>query len=235
MKPACPQCRTPLAPEDLNAPADVAVCRSCGELTRLSVLLAAAGELSQPGRGALTQAAASGLERPVDLGQPPKGVTLVQEAEGFRISVSLRSAAVLFTLPFQLVWSGGSLGGIYGSQIARGQFDPLMSLFGLPFLIGSLILGAVNVMGLFGRWTLEVHRGEGKVWVGALGLGRTRTFTWRGLSEVVLRPATLQNKNGSGMELELRSAKDFRLGATLSNDRLEWIGRALNQLRKRYR
>ena len=39
-----------------------------------------------------------------------------------------------------LIWSGGSLGGIYGTQIANQEFSLLQSLFGIPFIIGTINL-----------------------------------------------------------------------------------------------
>lgn len=61
----------------------------------------------------------------------------------------------LFVVPFTCVWSGISLGGIYGRQVSSGQFDPTSSLFGLPFLIGSVFLIGYCAMTTMGNVELS--------------------------------------------------------------------------------
>ena len=43
--------------------------------------------------------------------------------DGFRLTLSTRSCIAFFLVPFTLFWAGGSLGGIYGTQIAKGEFN----------------------------------------------------------------------------------------------------------------
>lgn len=59
---------------------------------------------------------------------------------GFEISATTESPIAFFLVPFMLVWSGGSLGGIYGTQIANGHFNLFLSLFGIPFCNGDNII-----------------------------------------------------------------------------------------------
>jgi hypothetical protein len=62
-------------------------------------------------------------------------------------------------IPFTAVWSGMSMFGIYGSQIAKGTFDLSASLFGLPFLIGTVGLVSLILFYLFGRWQISFSGG----------------------------------------------------------------------------
>src|SRR4051812_10763885 len=126
----CPHCASSLAPEDINVEADTALCRSCGEAARFSDLL----HPHPPS------------ESPV----PPRGTWDNDDGVERCIGASTRSPMALVLVPFMCVWSGLSLGGIYGSQIVSGKFNPVMSLFELPFLAGSLIFWAWTAMTVFG-------------------------------------------------------------------------------------
>jgi hypothetical protein len=81
---------------------------------------------------------------------PPNGAGFEQLADGFRIGATTRSWMALFMIPFTCVWSGMSLGGIYGKQVSSGRFDPGSSLFGVPFLIGNAYEKTATIIRLFG-------------------------------------------------------------------------------------
>jgi hypothetical protein len=57
---------------------------------------------------------------------------------GIEITYRRLSPVVLFLIPFTALWSGVSMWGIYGRQLVQGKFDPAHSLFGLPFLLGTM-------------------------------------------------------------------------------------------------
>jgi hypothetical protein len=59
-----------------------------------------------------------------------------------------------------MLWSGFSLGGSYGRQLWKGQLEMGPSLFGLPFLVGTvLLLLAIGWM-LFGKVRVGFPAGE---------------------------------------------------------------------------
>src|ERR1700678_4022487 len=122
MSTICPACRSAIAVDDINVSTDLALCRACGKTFRFSEI---AGEVSSSGP---------------DLNSPPPGAFFEQLPDGFRVGATTRSWAAVFIVPFTCVWAGGSLSGIYGSQIVKGHFQLGPSLFGLPFLIGSCFL-----------------------------------------------------------------------------------------------
>ena len=64
------------------------------------------------------------------------------------------------------VWSGFSLGGIYGSQIAAGEFNLGLSLFGIPFVLGTLFFGSLAVMTVRGKVVIAVDRNAGRIFTG---------------------------------------------------------------------
>ncbi|MBI2477147.1 MAG: hypothetical protein HYV60_00350, partial [Planctomycetia bacterium] len=106
----------------MNVATDVAVCPNCGEVFPLSSIVA-------------TQDVPTEFE----INDPPAGAWFYDDFRGWRIGASTRSRAAFFLVPFMCVWSGFSLGGIYGTQIAKGEFNLGMSLFGIPFVLGTLL------------------------------------------------------------------------------------------------
>jgi hypothetical protein len=139
MKPTCPRCRKPIPPDQISMATATVHCPPCGEIFAIPDLLSQASE-------------------PVDLANLPKGLRYEEWAGGFRATVSQRSCVIFFLVPFTVVWAGGSLSGIYGTQIARGKFDLGASLFGIPFLLGSLVLTGLCLFMLFGYSAVESSR-----------------------------------------------------------------------------
>jgi hypothetical protein len=174
----CPQCHGEISLADVNVAADVALCRKCGKATPFS-LVSGVAELS-----------------PAQLDEPaPKGITVRQAMVGGTEIVYRRmSFIVFFLIPFMLFWSGFSLSGIYGKQIQSGKFDLDHSLFGLPFLIGTLLLLWVIVFLLFGKWRVRLDRGRGEVFVGVGPVGWTRNFAY-GPESVVSLELMATSKN----------------------------------------
>ncbi len=110
----------------------------------------------------------------VDLSKPPKGVRFDPSTlRGKTVYFKKVSPMVLFLIPFTAMWSGISMAGIYGKQIADGKFDVGSSLFGLPFLLGTIVLVSSIVFMLFGRWRFSFNQGMLEV---AMELG---PFSWK--------------------------------------------------------
>jgi hypothetical protein len=144
----------------------VAVCAACDEAYAISELLA------------------EGQSPTVDLNNPPKGAWYRDTFDGWEVGATTRTGAAFFLVPFAGVWSGFSLGGIYGSQIERGRFNPVLSLFGLPFLIGSLFLWGMTLMAIFGNVTVSVEGNEARFCTGVFGIGRRKRCDWTAIKAV---------------------------------------------------
>jgi hypothetical protein len=159
MSTICPSCRATISIADINVSTDIALCRSCGKTFSFSEIV--------PGVATV---------RP-DLAAPPAGTWFEELPRGFRVGGSTRSWMALVIVPFTCVWSGGSLGGIYGSQIKSGHFDLHSSLFGVPFLIGSFFLVGMCAMTAAGKIELVQSEERLKLFMGVGRLGWSRTFT----------------------------------------------------------
>ena len=163
---------------------------------------------------------------------PPKGVDLVETMDGFRLTLSTRSCIAIFLVPFTLVWAGGSLGGIYGTQIAKGEFNWMMSLFGLPFLVGSFFLIALTVMSVCGRTIVELAGGKFSIRTGALGVYRTQSAPWHDVRSCRLTEATRRGRNSYStsfqVEFKVDGGKDLELSAAgVERETALWLARFL--------
>lgn len=205
MKLACPKCRTEIPLEDVNVSTDIALCRGCKQTYSFA-------ELTQ------NETVAT-----IDESHPPKGAWYHSQGSEFEVGATTRSWGALFLVPFTLVWSGGSLGGIYGSQIYQGSFNLMMSLFGIPFFLGSCVLIPLALMMVFGKVVVKSSADEGILFIGIGGLGRRWRFRW---SEIKTVRQTLSKWTTNGQQqrlIELDGPKPIRFGSGLSEPRLNFM------------
>ena len=212
----CPECGLPIETADLAPAQGLAVCRFC----------------ERPFPLAACQAAVPFAQRNIvpEL-TPPKGVDVVETMDGFRLTLSSRSCIAFFLVPFTLFWAGGSLGGIYGTQIAKGKFELLQSLFGLPFLVGSVFLIAVTAMAVAGRSVVELAGGRLNLRTGALGIYRTKSADWRDVRGCRLTEVTRRGRSSYStsyqLEVAVEVAEPLRFGVGAERETMLWVTRFL--------
>lgn len=213
----CPECGLPIPVSEIAPSAGLAVCRSCDRSFAIEACKSAVpfSRRAQP--------------MPTN---PPSGVKVTESMDGFSVSMSTRSAAAWFLVPFMCVWSGGSLGGIYGTQIYKGEFDLALSLFGIPFFLGTLLFGSIAMMSLCGRHILEVRGDELRHRVGFLGLYWTRRRRWSDYDRAELGETTSRGRRGgySVQHQVLLKGKDqeYDCCTGISRERLAWAIKYLN-------
>ena len=201
MKVTCPKCRRSIDADDVNVATDVAVCRECNEVFVLSLLRD--GGASEP---------------LVDLDAPPSGTWCRATLEGFEVGASTRHPIALFLVPLMIFVSGGSLG-MYGSQIASGEFDLFMSLFGIPLLLISVIFWTFALMAVCGKVRVTVDGNRGEVFTGLGSVGRRRRFAWSEVATVKERPLDSHYPGSSGWAICLEGKRRIRFGTGLRKDR----------------
>lgn len=211
----CPGCGKLISLDDINVAKDVALCRGCGKVWSFALITSEA-ELSG-----------------VDFQNPPKSVRVEQDLQGgIKIIYRRISPMLLFLIPFTAVWSGLSLVGIYGTQIRKGEFDLSQSLFGLPFLLGSLVLFAIILFGLFGRWKITMRRREGNCFVGVGPFGWQRNFSFGPDARVSLEMSNyrVNNQPQEAITIQENGRKVISFGATIgSRDVKVFIAAAMNR------
>ncbi len=213
VKVKCPNCQREIPAEQINVGSDVAYCPRCENAFALSSLVAA------------------GATDDVELGEPPPGCWMRVGFDDWEVGATTRSFAALFVIPFMCVWSGFSLGGIYGSQIAKGEFNLFQSLFGIPFLFGTVMLAAIAAMTVAGKVTLSVRDDRAESFIGVGSLGWRRRFDWSGIARVVEGPAanSLYGKDSGWIVLE-GAGTAIRFGYGVKFERRAYLMRALRKM-----
>ena len=217
MKVTCPSCRKPIPGANLNAAANLAICAACNEAFELSALLDETAVAD------------------VDLYDPPRGAWFQQTFDGFQLGATTRSAMAFFLVPFMCVWSGGALGGIYGTQIAAGKFDLMLSLFGIPFLLGTLLFGSIAVMSVCGKVVVTIERERGSVFTGVGPIGWTRRFDWHQVEGVQEDFADYHNSRNMTRVVALVGPRPLKFGSMLSTQRRTFFLLAMRKLIKSQR
>ena len=196
----CPKCRADIPLEDINVSTDIALCRRCDETHSFA-------ELSQ------------GEALVVDAAHAPDGAWYESQGNEFEVGATSRSWMAVILVPFTVLWAGGSVQAIYGRQLAKGTFELVPSLFGIPFLLGSLVLVMATLMAVCGKVMVRRSGDQGSVFVGVGPCGWTRRFRW---SEIrTARPSlTRWQRNDSHLPIiELVGPKTIRFGSQLSAPR----------------
>ncbi len=172
----------PLPVVGLAEPTEPAVATNCwttasGDSTKILICDSATGR-PHPSRSLIMFAKEM---KPVSH-SPPKGATYQTTFDGFVIECSTRSGEAFILVPFTLVWSGFSLGGIYGSQFSSGAFNPGMSFFGLIFVVGSIFLISKTLMTVFGEVRFELKGDTLYYFSGLHPVGKRKRIDWRSLA-----------------------------------------------------
>ena len=213
MKISCPSCSKRLASSDINVASDVAVCPQCGEVFAVSSIVSAGRDVTN-----------------FDVRQPPSGVSFYDSGFEWTITASTRSPIAFFLVPFMFVWSGFSLGGIYGGQIAAGKFSLLLSLFGIPFLLGTFLFGAIAIMAVCGKIVVSSTRNQGRIFTGVGPLGWTRKFDWGSVNAVEENETLNSSSRRTGHTIALVGQTRLKFGSMLSDEKRFYIVQTLRQL-----
>ena len=198
------------------------VCPKCGERLRLEDLIA--------------EDDASTSHARLLYGNPPKHLMVENDyADGLPVTTiryKRTSPTALFLIPFTCVWAGGSLAGIYGSQIVKHAFDLKLSLFGIPFVIGSIFLVSACLFALFGKHVLTLSCGNGTYFRGVGPFGRTTRFGYNRETKV-LCDETAYRVNGRSLPcLKLtntNAAFSAKICTGLDDDALKYVAALLRR------
>ncbi len=207
----CPICRSSIPLDDINVATDIALCRSCGNTCPFS-LISGTAEVS--------------LEV---LSRPPRGVRIEKEFPKPTVITYRRlSPALFFLVPFTAFWSGFSMVGIYGTQIKKGAFNLGETLFGIPFLIGTLVLLGAILFLLFGKWKISLEKGAGRVSVGVGPIGWKRRFSYSRDSLISLRTTDVRVNDVPQKGILVRNGnRDFVFGTMLKEEAKVYIAAAI--------
>lgn len=222
----CPHCDTPLGMESINITEGVALCSSCGTLSRLSEVV----EQTRP------------LEELVD--NPPPGCTISEWGDHTTLYATLRSGSGLLGSLFVAVfWNGitsifvlGALTSLYQNLIGPlpkwvptlDDAMPLgMALFMCVFLIPFVLIGAAMIFAVFsyacGRVEITIDRHEAKVRTGCGPFNWTQRFDPNQVEEVDLGLTRWKSNDQHQEQIEIHADRTVKFGSMLSEERREWL------------
>ena len=213
----CPKCNSEIKNENINIQSDIAQCNNCDAIFKISSNI---GEY---------------LDDNFNINNSPKGTWIYNDFNKTIIGATTRSPIAFFLVPFMLIWSGGSLGGIYGSQIRNGEFDLFLSLFGIPFLIGSIIFWSLALMAIWGKVELTLDNRGGKVFTGIGKLGINKNFLWNDISKIEEKQTNFRYPGSKGSRIILEGKKRISFGNGLKEDRLYYLLRATKSIMNKNR
>ena len=198
MKPfACPNCGKELPLADVNVAQDMALCRACGYA------------------GAFLSASAVPPMTDEEMARPPKRVKLERGFDdALTITCRPKRTSLLFLVPFTAFWSGISMTGIYIVPLATGNFEWKLGLFGLPFLIGTIVLVTIILNVLLGKMTVTLTKGKVAVGTHLPGWRRIRELECGKDTTVTIEKSGYRVNNIPQPEIVLRSGgQELKFGA----------------------
>jgi hypothetical protein len=210
----CPSCNELVDSANINIQTDLGKCQHCDHIFKISEEI---------------DTVADGF----DINTPPKGAWFTTADAVITLGATTRSAIAFFLVPFALIWSGGSLGGIYGSQIVSGEFNILFSLFGIPFLLGSIMIWTIASMAIWGKVEITITENGGTVFTGLGKLGLRKHFTWQEISKITEKPTVMNYPGKRGNAIQLSGSKSISFGTGLSESRKYYVMSALQVIAKR--
>lgn len=246
----CPACQIKIPRDAINIQKDIAQCQSCGNIFSVSSHIhpqktssndydmarqAMYAEADHYNQSLQDTFEGKGLQA-FDINSPPKGAYINHLKDGVQIGATTRSWMALFLVPFSLVWSGGSLGGIYGSQILSGEFEILISLFGIPFLLGSVLLWSITIMSIFGKVEVTLDSDGGHIFTGVGKIGQHQRFAWSEVNSVredVSVSRTSKGGSSTNHYVALEGQRQVRFGNYLSSEHRYYFIKTLQKLMRR--
>ncbi|CAG5082907.1 hypothetical protein [Parvicella tangerina] len=218
----CPNCRHPIASSEVNVQKDIAHCSSCNHVFKISENIEAAED--------------DILLESFDPAVTPDGVHHEIKSDGVYISIKTGSAKTAFILiPFTLAWSGFSLGMLYGRQILSGEFDLVMSIFGLPFLAGSILLIGVVLNSLAGRATLHLTNSGGTYFHGVGTLGIKKKWRWEETVQIIDTISTVRYPGSGTRAIKIEGPSRISVGSAIKDDKVDYFYYALRYYFDQYK
>ena len=169
------------------------------------------------------------MDEKFDKSNPPKGAWIQPNVETLILGATTRSWYALYLVPFMAVWSGFSLSGLYGTQIFSGHFNLLTSLFGIPFLLGTVYMGSLALMMVFGKVEITLDNVGGKIFTGIGIIGKTQSFEWADISSIS-EEITTGNRGGQSAAVQIDGKKRLSFGSLLSDERRYYVLKSLQQV-----
>jgi hypothetical protein len=239
--PTCPKCGQSIPADDINVEKDIAFCRACNLMHKLSALVQV-----------------NDLQSGVDLNDPPPGAWRRQEGVETVVGATHRALGMaLAALVFCLFWNGiVSLFVLHNAaatfrllHIPAPAWFPAAKMNGGPMGVGMTIFLWIFLtpfmaigLGMFwsflsslgGRTEVRITGAQGVVFTGIGPVGWRRRFEPATITDVRIEDRSWNDRNGnprsnSFIVLETREGKQIKFGTSLSNERRKFVAAAVRR------
>ncbi len=224
----CPQCDAPIGPEAMNITEGVALCPTCGKLSRLSEVV----DLTRP-LGEL-------------IANPPHGCSIDEWGDHTTLHATLRSGTgLLGSLFVAIFWNGivsvfvlSAMAGLYQNLVGpipewfpAPNIDDEMSLgmvlflclFLVPFvLVGAFLIAAVCSFA-FGRVEVTIDRHAARVRTGVGPFNWTSRFDPNKVDRVEAGLTSWQSNDQHQEVIVIHSDRTVKFGSMLTETRRDWL------------
>lgn len=208
----CPKCNSEILNKNINIQTDVAQCNKCMNIFKISEQIE------------------SNFDDGFDINNPPNGSWIITQMNETVVGATTKSPVAFFLVPFMLIWSGGSIGGIYGTQILSGEFDLIMSLFGIPFLIGSFVFWSFALMTIWGKVELTFDNQGGKIFTGVGNIGIVKKFIWDDIATIKEKRSNFHYPGSQGGNLVLEGKRRISFGLGVKQERQYYLYRTIKNI-----
>ena len=215
MKILCPICKQNVPSDQVNMAADLAYCPECEEGFAISENI--------------------DEEVKIDVvNSPPKGAWYKDNMDHCIIGISTRSWIAIFWVPFLCGWTGILVVALYESKLFEKEFDPVILVFGIPFLFVAILLWSYALMAVFGKIEVTIGK-ESSVFIGVGFIGRTRTFDWSGVVSIKETRTRFLYNGQYRFPIFLEGKKRVKLCECLNDERRYFLLNALKYVKSRKR
>ncbi len=220
----CPNCDTDIPPGEINVGQNVAYCRACDTVHRLS-------ELADAERVKITAT-----------DTPPDGAWIRDDGRDIRVAATCRSpSTAAFFILFSGFWNSivgiflfnsiASLLGYKGIRSSSSGFDLFTLVFMIPFVIVGLVTAFIALMAVFGRVEVRIGHEFGYAKTGVGPIGWTRRFDAARVTDVTIQTANSSTNGKPDRHIVIEAHdKTVKLGSVLSKARRRWMAGALTRL-----
>ncbi len=127
---------------------------------------------------------------------------------------------LFFLIPFFAIWSGGSMYGIYVKPILENRLELSGTLFGIPFLLGTLVMLFIILFLLFGHFKLCIHNQESYLGCFVFGINQKKIFDSKKISTIMLQDSSYSKNKIRQKEIviKFKDGEELKFGAMLKDE-----------------
>jgi len=176
MRMLCPKCNSEIENENINVAENICVCKSCGQLLKLSEMIDQDKEQEK-------------IEETENLlRNPPKGIFVKKESGREIITISAKSKGAVILLIFALMTSAFI---VFVASLVLAQGIFIIILFLTPFILAIIALWVQAFFLMFGKIELVINQKEpGYLFKGIGTIGKKYFIDWpsvKSVSEIIIR------------------------------------------------